>query len=245
MNKDGADYCVHCGAPLSADETGGGQRLKGNLAKKWSGNDGKGTGIFGVSTHHSTNGKGSSEPTSRLKGSLIKTASEEGSWKPDENSKGQKVRYCKKCGRRIMVGEKYCSACRMNEGSTPTHGGAGRKLWMGVASALAVILLTVGISFALGSNNEKALHPAVVAATADPQPKHTQYRTPAPTAKPTVKPVPTAVPTKKPLPTAAPQYGPGSEDIQGHDSRLVEPELGAWLAEYDVRYVQSAGGVSI
>lgn len=39
--------------------------------------------------------------------------------------------------------------------------------------------------------------------------------------------------------------GPSLNDIRGHDYRLVEPSGWAWLNEYDVRYVQSTGGVSI
>ncbi len=45
--------------------------------------------------------------------------------------------------------------------------------------------------------------------------------------------------------TPAPAYGPSIDDILGCDSRIVIPKDENWLSDYETKYVQSTGGVSI
>ena len=65
-----------------------------------------------------------------------------------------------------------------------------------------------------------------------------------PTEAPT--PAPTPEPTPEPTPTPTPEVSrPGPDDLQGTDSRIIEPDEYAWLDAYETRYVRSAGGYGI
>lgn len=149
MNTESADYCMQCGAPLSfASGRGSGQRLKGDLAAKRSSGD-KAPVMYGASFHHGDEGKNSTENVSRVRKASDRYRSDEYGFKAvDEKGDNRGFRYCKKCGRRIAGGEEYCSVCGVGMGAGAAKNGVNSKLWIGIASVIAVVLLVVGISFA-------------------------------------------------------------------------------------------------
>lgn len=243
MNKDASHFCVECGTPLiSSSECGSGPRLKGNLTGRSSG------GADGPSRVHNN--------MSFNNGAGNKSQGTADSWGGSDGQHGGKragndVRYCKKCGRKITTGQ-YCSSCSTAGGGKPKSGGT--NLWIAIVVGLAIILVIAGAFAGSNHSSGKTTVPRVTSGVSAPLvtftvppvtfsidsvPQITPYATPAPTVKPT------PAPTPEPVPTAAPKTGPGQGDIQGHDSRLVEPNANAWLSEYDIRFVQSTGGVSI
>lgn len=239
MNKDASHFCVKCGTPLTSfSDRGSGSRLKGKLAGKSSG------GTDGTSRVHNN--------ISFNNGTGNKSQGTADSWGSSGEQYGGKkavndVRYCKKCSREITTGQ-YCSSCSAAGGGNSKSGGT--NLWIAIVVGLAGILAITGALASSNHSNEKTTMPRVTPGVSAPPvtftaPPVTFTIDSVPQITPYVMPVHTPTPTPEPVPTAAPKSGPGPGDIQGHDSGLIEPNTSAWLSEYDIRFVQSTGGVSI
>lgn len=173
--------------------------------------------------------------------------------------------YCPKCGKMNREGSRSCADCGKSfvvsserksilgikivpgakNGGESRAGGMRSKIWVGVSAAIVAALIIAGVTVKADYDSGETLSQKT--ANSYDVLQLGVRTTPAPheILLPTVK--PTQSPTQRPMqsPTPTPKSGPGQADIKGHDSRLVEPKSDAWLDEYDIRFVQSTGGVSI
>lgn len=165
--------------------------------------------------------------------------------------------YCPQCGKMNREGSRSCADCgksfvvlserksilgikiapgAMKNGGERV-GGMRSKIWAGVSAALAAVLIIAGVTGRSGYDRGETLN----------QKTASSYNLLQLGVRTTPAPHEILLPSVKPTqsPASAQKTGPGQADIKGHDSRLVEPKSDAWLDEYDIRFVQSTGGVSI
>ena len=151
--------------------------------------------------------------------------------------------FCKKCGHPLNAMDNRCPNCDL--GVTFTAGVEKRtaRPWIFLASIAAVLLIVVVVSLGISRSND---NPSVATYNSQQsQQTSNPVNTPKPHIAPSATTAPTATPVQSATPIPAPKSGPGPEDMQGFDSKIVQPASTAWLSEYDIRYVQSTGGVSI
>lgn len=262
-NSDSAGFCGYCGTPLTGvAQKRTAPRLKGTLSSGATVHPpGKNSALDGANKA-SCDYKGMPSMTSgRFRGSLGNAqnkASEpahpasnahasfgkiKGIRDPECDDRDvQTYRFCKKCGRRLNNGEERCPSCDP-VGTISTEGESkAAKPWIIAVSIAAAFLLVVGISSAVTHKGETIKLPSTSAQSS--QQMISPSSTPRVTAQPDVS-SPTPKPVQSTTPTATPKSGPGPNDMKGHDSRIVQPASTAWLTDYEVRYVQSNGGVSI
>lgn len=174
--------------------------------------------------------------SSRLKGDLAKSSSAQ------TVSISDKPRFCEQCGTRLDEAGK-CPKCSAASGKADREMKIKRLTIAAVAlGGMLMILLLV---FSSCQNKPKPVlpTPAPTPPIYTPTPPPSPTPMPTPTEAPTPTPSPTPTPT--PSPTPAPSRGPGLKDIDGCDSSIVRPGGSSWLSDYETRYVQSTGGVSI
>lgn len=170
--------------------------------------------------------------SSRLKGDLAKSSSAQ------TVSISDKPRFCEQCGTRLDEAGK-CPKCSAASGKADREMKIKRLTIAAVAlGGMLMILLLV---FSSCQNKPKPVLPT----PAPTPPIYTPTPTPSPTPMPTPTEAPTPTPSPTPSPTPAPSRGPGLKDIDGCDSSIVRPGGSSWLSDYETRYVQSTGGVSI
>lgn len=214
----------------------GQSRLRGGLAKNSVPTSFR-TGSDSGNRNYTVNNSTWPPQDSRLKGSMGRVSSH-GVPIAENNYAGPAI-YCKKCGRKLPSNNLGCPICDSRYVGNETKTEDGSRKWpISIISVAAALLLVFALVSMASGKDKKADYSAGVQA-----PKVTaQGNMPAQTARPST-PAPTISIPSPPTPTPKPH--PGPDDMRGCDSRITVPNSYSWLNDYETRYVQSTGGVSI